>query len=121
MTEPQNQSDDDRLNKLKDTLNSIKKQDDHSTSQSNQRIQNTESAAVGLRAGAELIASIAAGAFLGYWVDQWLETKPLFLIILLLLGILTGFVNVWRTINGIGYQVGYKDVKNSKKTSKHDN
>lgn len=68
-------------------------------------------AASGMRAGAELIAGPIAGGLLGYGVDRWLGTKPIFLVALLILGVITGFVNVWRLSNGYGTSVGYK--KNS--------
>jgi len=43
---------------------------------------------MGLRAGAELIASILGGGLIGYGLDQWLDTKPIFLIAMLVLALL---------------------------------
>lgn len=55
----------------------------------------------GMRAGAELIVPILVAGFIGYHIDTWLETKPLFLIIFLLLGMGSGFFNVYKITQGI--------------------
>ena len=49
---------------------------------------------------AELIAGIAIGGFIGYYIDKFFITKPLFLIIFLFLGVAGSFLNI------------YKDIKN---------
>ncbi len=111
---------DPRLEKIKSELASLKKEDKDKTDKQTIKDNDQESMSVGLRAGAELITSIAAGGLIGYGLDQWLDTKPIFLIIMLLLGIATGFVNVWRTTQNMGYQVGYKDIQKSNKNIKKD-
>ncbi len=55
----------------------------------------------GMRAGAELIVPILVAGFIGYHIDTWLGTKPLFLIIFLLLGMGSGFFNVYKITQGI--------------------
>lgn len=62
----------------------------------------------GVQAGIELVAAIGAGAAIGYFLDNWLETKPLFIIVFLLLGIATGFYNVYRITQNLGTAVGVK-------------
>ncbi len=108
-------TDDPRLTKIRTTLNKMKNEETAEKQEQTNRDEDTESMSVGLRAGAELVTSIAAGGFIGYWLDVWLETKPIFLIAMLLLGVITGFVNVWRTTQNVGYQVGYKDIKKTDK------
>ncbi len=49
----------------------------------------------------EIIAGIAVGGFLGWWLDKWLNTKPIFTLILLFLGMVSGLYNVIRTIKTI--------------------
>jgi ATP synthase protein I len=73
----------------------------------------------GMRAGLELVVSIGAGTFIGYWLDKTFDTKPLFLIALFFLGVITGFVNVWRVTNNVGYAVGYKNMIDEEKSHKH--
>lgn len=46
--------------------------------------------------GIELAASIAVGAFIGYWMDIWLDTSPWFLIFWVLCGIFAGFRSLIR-------------------------
>ncbi len=102
---------DPRLEKIKADLEAKKKVEAKTESIHSKKFEGTESMSTGLRAGAELITSILAGGLIGYLLDQWLSTTPLFLIAMLVLGVITGFVNVWRTTQNIGYQVGYKDLK----------
>lgn len=104
---------DPRLEKIKSELKARKINEESLNKKHTDKQEDTESMAVGLRAGAELITSIAAGGLIGYGLDHWLGTKPLFLIAMLILGVITGFVNVWRTTQNIGYQVGYKNLKNN--------
>ena len=108
-------TDDPRLTKIRNTLNQMKNEKTLENKEREDRDEDRESMSVGLRAGAELVTSILAGGFIGYWLDVWLETKPIFLIAMLLLGVITGFVNVWRTTQNIGYQVGYKDINKTDK------
>tara|TARA_B100001750_G_C15513046_1_gene605002 strand:- start:1820 stop:2161 length:342 start_codon:yes stop_codon:yes gene_type:complete len=106
---------DSRLKRIRKDLADIKSTENTKEKKQIEKDEDSESMAVGLRAGAELVTSIAAGGLIGYWLDNWLETKPIFLIAMLLLGVITGFVNVWRTTRNIGYQVGYKDIKKNDK------
>jgi len=107
-------TDDKRLTDIKSKLNSLKSAKETEEKKHADKFEDTESMSVGLRAGAELITSIAAGGLIGYGLDRWLDTKPIFLIAMLILGVITGFVNVWRTTENIGHQVGYKDIDNNR-------
>lgn len=49
-----------------------------------------------MRVAIELIAAVAVGSMIGYWLDQWLGVAPLFLIICMLFGTVTGLVTVKR-------------------------
>ena len=106
---------DPRLEKIKSELAARKVTKKAEAKTHSDKQNDSESMNVGLRAGAELITSIAAGGFIGYALDSGLGTKPIFMIAMLILGVITGFVNVWRTTQNIGYQVGYKDLKNNNK------
>ena len=46
--------------------------------------------------GMQLVAATFIGLAAGYFLDQWLGTKPWMLLIFLLLGIATGFRDVYR-------------------------
>lgn len=83
-----------------------------------QQRKDAQNMSVGMRAGTELVASIAAGGFIGWAIDNWLSTKPWGLIIMLVLGVITGFVNVWRVTQNVGSQVGYSELHKAKKPAK---
>ena len=51
---------------------------------------------VGLRVGVELVAALAVGVGIGWLLDRWLHTKPVFLAIFLLLGGAAGVRNIYR-------------------------
>ena len=72
----------------------------------------------GLRAGTELVGSMIAGGLIGYGLDKWLETGPWGFIICLLLGVFTGFWNVYRLINNMGSAVGFAQLHKGAKPAK---
>ena len=45
-----------------------------------------------------LIAAIALFALLGWWLDSYTGTEPLFFILGLFLGMITGFYNFYKVI-----------------------
>lgn len=51
----------------------------------------------GFRIGAELISALIVGTGLGWFLDNWLGTKPWFMIIFIFLGGAAGIMNVYRT------------------------
>ena len=60
------------------------------------KLKDAENMNNGIRAGAELVTTIGVGVLIGYGLDSWLGTKPLFLIIFLLAGVCAGFFNIYR-------------------------
>ncbi len=52
--------------------------------------------AIGIRVGVELVAALAVGVAIGWLLDRWLHTAPVFLAIFLLLGGAAGIRNVYR-------------------------
>ncbi len=51
---------------------------------------------IGARVGVELLAALVVGLGIGWGLDHWLHTLPLFLVIFVLLGGAAGVFNVWR-------------------------
>ncbi|MDD8020656.1 MAG: AtpZ/AtpI family protein [Acidobacteriota bacterium] len=45
-----------------------------------------------------LPSSIAVGLAIGYILDRWFKSEPYMLLIWLLLGIISGLLNLWRGI-----------------------
>jgi ATP synthase protein I len=48
--------------------------------------------------GLEMGLSAAVGIGIGYYLDKWLGTPPLFLIIFLVMGIIAGFRALYRAL-----------------------
>ena len=72
------------------------------------------------RIGVELVSAIAIGLAIGWLLDNWLYTKPWFMIVFILLGGAAGILNVFRLANGFGYVVGYKKDKETQKDKPGD-
>ena len=53
---------------------------------------------IGLKISLDLISSILVGAFIGYGFDKVFSTKPVFFLIFLVLGIITGFYSLFKTM-----------------------
>lgn len=51
-----------------------------------------------LRSGVELFSAFLVGFVIGYGLDYWLSTRPLFIIIFTILGMAAGVLNVWRIV-----------------------
>ena len=71
-------------------------------------------AAIMGRVATELVAGVVVGAFIGWALDRWLDTSPLFLLVMFFMGAIAGMLNVWRVFTGRGLAAGYFDEhKNS--------
>ena len=75
-------------------------------------IQTGETTPAGraMRAGIDLAAALLVGGFLGYWLDKWLNTKPLFMILLFFAGFAAGFLNIYRSQTGQDFKIGMRDL-----------
>ncbi len=51
---------------------------------------------LGFRVLTEFVAGVAVGTLIGWQLDVWLKTSPVFLIVFLTLGTAAGFWNVYR-------------------------
>ena len=72
-----------------------------------QTFKNTDSLNIYYRVGTELLAGLIIGAGIGWTIDQWLNTTPLFLILMFILGGIAGIYNLWRVLNGKGLKMGF--------------
>jgi len=92
-----NDPDHSKVKALEDKIKTLRPQnDDFSEKGAEEKLKRADDANDGIRAGVELVVPAALGCFFGLQLDKWLDTAPLFLIILLLLGISAGFMNVYR-------------------------
>jgi len=67
-----------------------------------------------LRAGTDIVSAVAVGGFLGYWIDQWLGTKPFGTIIFFFLGSAAGLLSIYRSQTGQEYKIGFTKTTNEK-------
>ena len=59
------------------------------------------------RVATELLAGLIIGGGVGMMIDNWADTKPLFLITCFLIGGFAGIYNLWRQVTGHGLKIGY--------------
>ena len=51
-----------------------------------------------MRVGVELVSAVIVGLAIGWGLDAWLHTRPLFLIVFVFLGGVAGIFGVWRLV-----------------------
>ena len=83
----------DDLSKLKSKIDDIEKK----TLKKNMIKNNGLS--IGIKLSLEIISPIVAGVLIGLGIDKFFLTKPIFFICFLLLGIVAGFFNIYKTAN----------------------
>ena len=66
-----------------------------------------EGMALAGRVATELVAGIVVGGALGWALDEFFGTSPLWLVVLFFLGAIGGMMNVWRLATGRGMAAGY--------------
>ena len=59
---------------------------------------NKNGYSIGLKISMDLISSIIVGVLIGLGIDKIFLTKPIFFIIFLVLGIITGFYSLFKTM-----------------------
>ena len=97
---------------MEENKNNLKDQIDIALSKTNKNNNNKKlidksfSSALS-RIATELLAGLIVGAGIGLMMDNWLSTKPLFLIVFFILGGIAGIYNLWRQLNGQGLKLGY--------------
>jgi ATP synthase protein I len=72
----------------------------------------------GARAGIELIGGMLGGGLIGYGLDYFFNTSPIFFFIFIILGVGTGFYNIYKITMNVGTSVGYKGLKSDPKDAK---
>jgi len=48
------------------------------------------------RLSVELVVGVSVGGFIGWWLDKWFATAPIFFLLMLVLGMVAGILNVIR-------------------------
>ena len=76
-----------------------------------QKLKKTDSLDIYYRVGTEILAGLIIGSGIGWTIDQWLNTTPLFLLIFFILGGVAGIYNLWRVLTGKGLKMGFFNEK----------
>ena len=71
--------------------------------------QDMSGYSMAIRIGTELVAALIVGVGIGYFLDNWLDTKPWFLVVFFFLGAAAGVLNVYRAASGLGMAPGYNE------------
>ena len=113
MNDNETQMDNKRLADIDRRLDELKAQREDKVRHSRSALPAGMAAILG-RVATELVAGVVVGTFTGWALDQWLDTSPLFLLVMFFLGAIAGLLNVWRVFTGRGLAAGYFDEhKNS--------
>lgn len=88
-----------RLDSLSGALDARRRQDEAQKAQEKASIPGGETGkamSLGFRVLSEFVAGVVAGGVIGWLLDKWLGTSPLFLLVVGALGTAAGFMNVYR-------------------------
>lgn len=80
----------------------------------------SESLNEGAKAGIELVGAVLGGALLGVGIDHLFDTSPKGFLICLILGVITGFYNVYKITAGLGSGVGFMQLHKKIKPAKQE-
>ena len=59
------------------------------------------------RVAIEIVSAVIIGFCFGWFLDDWLETKPWLMLTFVIIGFAAGVLNVYRMASGFGYSAGY--------------
>ncbi len=85
-----------RLEKLNEALRQRQEEQLARKAPPPQRVGLSRALSVGLNAFSEFVGAVLVGGFVGWKLDEWLDTRPWLMIVLLGLGIAAGFWNIYR-------------------------
>jgi len=113
MNDKDTQGDKQRLAEIDRRLDKLQAQREEKDRPSRSALPEGMAAIMG-RVATELVAGVMVGAFTGWALDRWLDTSPLFMLMMFFMGAIAGMLNVWRVFTGRGMAAGYFDEhKNS--------
>lgn len=112
--------DQQRLNKLRSELDAWKARDkqDNPQSHDHHNSQDADNMRRGMLAGTEFVGAIIVGGLIGYVLDALIGTWPILFLVWLLLGIMTGFYNIYRITNNIDIQSPFQSLHEREKNDK---
>ena len=111
-------NDEEKLAELESQLQQIKQKETVEEARIKKAGENNENMSAGARAGMEFIVSILASAAIGFYLDKYFGTQPIFTIIFIFLGIGAGFFTIYKISQNLGTGVGFAPLHNEKKQCK---
>ena len=96
-----------KLDDLSARLNAVRAGEASRAAAAEATRETSQGVSIGMRIGIELLVAVLAGGAIGYFIDRWLNTKPVFLLAFLVLGFTAGVLDVLRVIKGLDSAVGY--------------
>ena len=107
MNDRQKQDESERLRDINSRIERLQG-DDNARRPGKRPVQGRMAVMAG-RAATELVAGVIVGALIGFALDRWLGTSPLFLVVMFFVGAVAGMMNVWRMATGRGMKAGFFD------------
>jgi ATP synthase protein I len=89
-----------RLSKLSNALAEHRNPDDPETTGAPALGESIGAANLGFRVLVEFVSAVIIGALIGWQIDKWVHSAPLFLIVFLFFGVAAGMLNIYRTAAG---------------------
>lgn len=84
------------------------------------RPANMSGLGLATRIGIEMVTTTLVGTGLGWAADDWLGTKPLLMIVFMILGATAGVMNVYRVVKGLDDSVGLGQAMERKRRREED-
>ena len=63
--------------------------------------ENKSGYSLGIKISIDLVAAIITGSIIGLGLDKFFSTKPIFFLIFLVLGIITGFYSLYKSVKNL--------------------
>lgn len=85
----------DELSKAEERLRQLKLQHGLANTKNGKKVVSIDALSIAI----DLVSSIMVGLVIGYWLDKFFDSKPICIIIFVLVGSLAGAKIIWQKLN----------------------